>query len=169
MADDEDDAKKGRRNAREGRSELVPPSPPSAPVETHRRVYALPADLVDRIVEFQKEKGYPSEVEAVRRLLDDALKSRDTLERLIGRFMTRLGALRSTADVSKDILVAHPLVKTMSFSEDSVEFAMKDGWSAKIQDDGNVWVWDPKGQNLWSWEPDSDRFGPGKITDDIPF
>jgi len=146
-----------------------PPSPPTAAQEKERRVYALPGELVERIVEFQREKGYPSEVEAVRRLLDDALKSRDTLARLISRFMTRMGSLRSTVEVAKDVLVGHPLVKSMSFDEDAVNFEMKDGWEAKINDKGDVWIWDPQRSNTWSWAPDEGRFGTGKITDDIPF
>ncbi|GHA13155.1 hypothetical protein GCM10007989_04670 [Devosia pacifica] len=175
MVDDDEGGQKqpvkGRLKAQEGIP--YPPSPP-APVETQRRVYALPADLVERIVEYQREKGYPSEVEAVRRLLDDALKSRDTLERIISRFLTRLGAQRSAVEVSRDILVGHPLVGSMSFEEDKVDFWMKDGWNVKISDDGTVLVWPPgeaskRGGLAWSWVPDDDKFGPGTITDDIPF
>lgn len=178
MAEQKNDPRRGASKPDVDTSlELTPPSPPPAPVETQRRVYALPADLVERIVEFQKEKGYPSEVEAARRLLDDALKSRDTVDKIISRFMTRLGSLRITTEVAKDVLVGHPLIKSMSFGQDSVSFLMKDDdWQVSINDKGNVTVLMPrhgtKGPH-WIWKPKGPLFGPGEITideaDDIPF
>ena len=42
-----------------------------------RKVYMLPEDLVERIAAYQHKTSISSEVEAVRRLLDDGLKHRD--------------------------------------------------------------------------------------------
>ncbi len=142
----------------------------SAPNETQRRVYALPVELVERIVEFQREKGLPSEVEAARRLLDDALKSRDDLTRIINRFLGKLKHLRIASEVAKDILVGHPLVASMSFEKDAVQFRLKDGWSASISDAGWVSVRDDEDKRQ-SWKaPKGDRFAPGILkSDEIPF
>ena len=44
-----------------------------ARVEMSRRVYVLPSDIVVEILDYQAERGLPSEVAAVRELLDRAL------------------------------------------------------------------------------------------------
>jgi hypothetical protein len=44
------------------------------PMKTTRRVYVLPIDLLKRIHEYGYENGHPSEVSAVRKLLETALK-----------------------------------------------------------------------------------------------
>lgn len=43
------------------------------PPETSRRVYVLPVDLVKRIHDFGFANGHPSEVSAVRELLEAGL------------------------------------------------------------------------------------------------
>lgn len=48
--------------------------PPAQPAE--RRVYMLPADMVDRIREYGFREGCRSEVEAVRLLLNISLTQR---------------------------------------------------------------------------------------------
>ena len=191
MADNENDnsAAKGRRtvSGKAGRRTLPPVNDDPYEVEevpdplpNARRVYALPQDLIERIVEFQRDKGYQSEVEAVRRLLDDALKYRDTTDKIVSRFMARLRSMRITSEVAKDILVAHPLISTLSFGQDYVSFVMKDKvYDITIYDTGAVSVarvganpFDTP-QYKWSTTTD-DKFGPGRISfvsdeDDIPF
>ncbi|MBK3745378.1 hypothetical protein G3A39_40135 [Paraburkholderia aspalathi] len=92
---------------------------------TQRGVYVLPTELVERIVAFQSEKGYPSEVEAARKLLDEALKSRDDEYRIIRRFQERLQNLRMPAEVAKDVLVGPPFILDISFDNDHVDFTVK--------------------------------------------
>lgn len=103
-----------------------------------RRVYVLPTELVDRIVAFQNEKGLPSEVEAARRLLDEALKTRDTDETIIKRFLSRLKDIRIPSEVAKDVLVGHPLVTNIQFARDSVIFDLKGYGTFSIDDRSNV-------------------------------
>jgi hypothetical protein len=134
--------------------------------KTQRRVYVLPAELVERIVAFQNEVGLTSEVEAARRLLDGALKSRDTYSTLITRFRSRLTETRIPAEIAKDVLVGHPLVDRISFRDDRIEFVMKDSIEVTIWTDGKYHV-----------EQDNQRidFGPkaarsrSDMDDDIPF
>lgn len=143
---DEDPSKKPDRASK-------PPSPPSQstnPGEPQRRVYALPQEMVDRIVEFQKEKGLPSEVEAVRRLIDEALKSRDDLEKIINRFLGKLNTLRMATEVARDVLVGHPLVAELKFGKRDVTFTLTDKWIATVTDDGKVTIWGPD-RHQWHW------------------
>jgi hypothetical protein len=55
------------------KDELVYVPPPLPQVETVRRVYALPVDLVKRIHAYGYGMGHQSEVSAVRDLLTKAL------------------------------------------------------------------------------------------------
>ncbi len=41
-----------------------------------RKVYVLPNEMVERVRQYTKDKGIPSETEAVRRLLAKALDAR---------------------------------------------------------------------------------------------
>lgn len=115
---------------------------------THRRVYVLPQELVDRIVAFQEEKGYASEVEAVRKLLDEALKSRDDETLIIHRFKQRLQSLRIPSEVAKDVLVGHPLIIDIAFGKDSVDFSVKDRGKYRILSNGRTFVLDEE-QDTW--------------------
>lgn len=115
---------------------------------TQRRVYVLPNELVDRIVEFQKDKGYPSEVEAVRKLLDEALLHRDNDTTIIERFKTRLKQLRMPSEVAKDVLVGHPLVEEIGFERDAISFSVRGYNRYRIDTDGDVFVWEPD-RNVW--------------------
>ncbi|MCT4369111.1 hypothetical protein CLG85_001635 [Yangia mangrovi] len=89
---------------------------------TRRRVYELPTELVERIVEFQKDRGLPSEVEAARRLLDQALKSRDTIESLVGRYLSALGPGIEPGEAAGVVLSGHPLVRGIDFEDDGIAF-----------------------------------------------
>jgi hypothetical protein len=135
--------------------------------KTQRRVYVLPTELVDRVLAFQIEVGLNSEVEAARRLLDDALKSRDTFKTLVTRFVSRLKETRIPAEVAKDVLVGHPLVQRIQFNDGQIEFGMRDGNEVRIWSDGRYEVFDEQENQI--------DFGPKpqkrKIDsdDDIPF
>lgn len=129
---------------------------------TLRRVYALPAEMVDRIGDFQRDKGFTSEVEAVRKLLDEALKNRDSLDDVINRFMSRLRSLRLAAEVAKDVLVGHPIVSTIRFVPNGVSFETKSGFTVTISDQGSVEIEDDgRNPQYWHTVEGQDRFGAG--------
>lgn len=128
--------------------------------ETQRRVYVLPSELVDRIIAFQEEKRYPSEVEAVRRLLDEALLHRDTEATIIKRFQSRLHNLRMPSEVAKEVLVGHPLITDISFGRDSVTFTVKGFGKFMINENGIAKEYNSYAKEWQDWS----EFG-----DDIPF
>lgn len=150
-----------------------------------RRVYVLPAELVERLSRYQQELGLTSEVEAVRRLLDSALKSRDTYETLIERFVERLKSVRDLREPCKEVLVDHPLVTSIAFSDEGVEFRMKAGYEITIRKDGGVSVLDDDRNRVpypkktvsvlgnFGRSSETDRSGGGRLSqqldDDIPF
>jgi len=142
---------------------------PGAAVEatTQRRVYVLPNETVGRIVEYQREKGFQSEVEAVRRLLDEALLSRDTPTKVLNRFLARLEVHRVVAEAAKDVLVGHPMVEYLRFAPDTVSFQIKGAPEFTVRDDGSVTL----GSSQWTWVvPKGKPYGPGRLDDgEIPF
>jgi hypothetical protein len=141
---------------------------PKAKAGTQRRVYVLPDELVNRILEFQVEKGIPSETEAARRLLDDALKSRDSYRTITQRFLDRLKELRIYSEVAREVLAGHPLVENITFQDDMISFRLKDGMNVTISDFG-VRVEDRDGRDIEWPEPRPKKKPAADIDDDIPF
>lgn len=141
---------------------------------TQRRVYVLPTELVDRILEFQHAMGLTSEVEAARRLLDEALKSRDTYKTLLGRLQSKLKEVRFLSDAAT-ILLGHPQVTGMKFDKekDAMNFTLTNGLEARIEANGNWAVWDEQESLVEQFPPkQSASFGRSKtshLDDDIPF
>lgn len=105
---------------------------------TQRKVFMLPTELVERVAAYQAEAGMRSEVEAVRRLLDDALKYRDDWRSLTERFRTRLAESRMLAEAARETLVGHPLVATMAFNRNSITFTMTTGETITVEATGEV-------------------------------
>jgi len=140
---------------------------------TQRRVYVLPDDLVNRILQFQQEKGISSETEAARRLLDDALKSRDSYLTITQRFLDRLKDLRIPAEVAREVLAGHPLIASINFDNDVIKFRLKDGWEITIGADSEVHVQDDFGSQVdWSESGSKVKKKPlpkSNMEDDIPF
>ena len=133
-----------------------------------RRVYALPSEMVERITKFQREKGLTSEVEAVRRLLDEALKSRDDLETIINRLLAKLGQTKIASEAARDVLVGHPLVVSLSFGEGFVSFQLKNGEGATVHEHGGVSV---NGTYDDHWTPldKKNPYAGGSVGQEIPF
>ncbi|MDX8438330.1 hypothetical protein [Mesorhizobium australafricanum] len=130
---------------------------------TQRRVYVLPTELVERITKFQADMQLPSEVEAARRLLDEALKHRDDAEAITRRFIERLKETRMMSDIAKDVLVGHPLIDQLKISTGSISFGMTTGDTVTVFQDGTASLVD---RHKRSFSINSD----GKKTDDeIPF
>ncbi|TPJ28032.1 hypothetical protein [Mesorhizobium sp. B2-7-2] len=118
-----------------------------------RRVYVLPTELVERIVAFQNEMGMPSEVEAARRLLDDALKFRDDWRSIVDRILAKTGKggvnqVGRLHEAAKEIIVGHPLVTAVTFEKRSVSFRLLTGEDVHVFPDGTVLGDDASGDKL---------------------
>lgn len=103
-----------------------------------RRVYVLPAELVARIRQYQRDHAIVAEVEAVRRLLDTALLLRDDVHSLLQRLMDKFQTEKDIRIISRDILAAHPLVDSISNHPNSIEFTLKDGEKGTIFKNGSA-------------------------------
>lgn len=115
---------------------------------SQRRVYVLPQELVDRIVAFQRDRGFASEVEAVRKLLDEALLQRDNADLIIQRMEERVRTLRIPSEAAKDVLVGHPLITEIGFEPESVSFTVRGEGKFLIDSKADVYEWDSRAK-IW--------------------
>lgn len=130
--------------------------------KTQRRVYVLPTELVERLVAYQEAMGLQSEVEAARRLLDEALKHRDDWLAITRRFQEKLKETRMMSDIAKDVLMGHPLVNNIGIGAGSISFALTTGESVTIFSDGDARAKDRRGTEILLDKN-------GKDSDELPF
>lgn len=95
--------------------------------DAQRKIYVLPKELVDRIAKFQRRHGYPSEVEAVRHLLNKALLFSQTPDELISEVVCCLDDARATENMIRDLLMGHPLVATLTIQKNSCFVTLENG------------------------------------------
>lgn len=126
-----------------------------------RRVYVLPSELVERITAFQNEKRLPSEVEAVRRLLDEALKQRDTGDAIVQRMVDRVKMTPIPSDAARDILIGHPLLESLAFDGEAVTFKLKNFGEYRVAANGTALKRSSYNDSWLKWPVD--------IDDEIPF
>ncbi|MGE7415435.1 hypothetical protein [Methylobacterium tarhaniae] len=123
---------------------------------TQRRVYVLPTELVERIVAFQAEMGISSEVEAARRLLDDALKQRDTFRTITTKLIEKNKELRSLREAASAVLANHPLVTEIKFEEGSLTYTLKNSMCVQVYDYNKATVFDDR-NNVYDFDYDLDE------------
>lgn len=138
--------------------------------KTQRRVYVLPTELVDRITAFQQDMGLQSEVEAARKLLDEALKRRDDWRAITRRFQEKLKETRMLTDIAGEVLVGHPLVEGITFGANHITFKLITGETVTVNKDGTSSAMDEY-QNEIELDPKPHRKNPGgrELDDEIPF
>ena len=129
--------------------------------KTQRRVYVLPSELVERITAFQTRMGLSSEVEAARRLLDEALKHREDAEQIIKNFTQKMKETKILSDIAKDVLVGHPKVSQIHFDGPSVRVSLTDG--------EEITFYGHSGGNLKRSWGDPVKFDANGELDEIPF
>lgn len=104
--------------------------------DAQRKIYVLPKELADRIVRFQRRHRYPSEVEAVRYLLNKALLFSQTPVELMTDVWRYLDDAEDDAkaieNMVKDLLMGHPLVSILSIQKNGYFITLENGDEYKI-------------------------------------
>lgn len=110
--------------------------------DAQRKIYVLPKELVERIVTFQRKHGYPSEVEAVRHLLNRALLFSQTPVELMTDVWRYLDDAEDDAkaieNMVKDLLMGHPLVSILSIQKNGYFITLENGDEYKIGKNGGM-------------------------------
>lgn len=110
--------------------------------DAQRKIYVLPKELVERIVKFQKSHRYPSEVEAVRYLLNKALLFSQTPDELMTDVYFYLDDAEDDAkaieNMVKDLLMGHPLVSILSIQKNGYFITLENGDEYKIGKNGGM-------------------------------
>ncbi|GBQ46712.1 MULTISPECIES: hypothetical protein [Komagataeibacter] len=146
---------------------------------TERRVHVLPVELLERIRTYQNDNNIPSEVEAVRRLLSEALQARDTIDDIMKQVRAYFRQDRDLRAMAKEVLSGHILVNRIDIEDSEVRFGMRNGDAGSIKrdgsmktgsitDDGNVWLredWPsvPENSATRGWD------APNSKEEEIPF
>ncbi|KXV70991.1 hypothetical protein AD952_11010 [Acetobacter cerevisiae] len=118
---------------------------------TERRIHVLPVELLERIRAYQSENNIPSEVEAVRRLLSEALQARDSIDDVMKQVRAYFRQDRDLRAMARDVLSGHILVNRIDIDDSEVRFGMRNGDAGSIKrdgsmktgsvtDDGNLWL-----------------------------
>ena len=105
-----------------------------------RKVWLLPAELMDRIKSYQAAQGITSEVEAARRLLDAALQMRDTVPALLTKLKTRFTEEKDLRILARDILATHALVELVRFEDKELIFWLKGDSRGMINAGGDTFM-----------------------------
>ena len=99
---------------------------------TERRVYNLPADLLERLRAYQTSQGITSEAEAARRLLDLALQMRDTVMDILNTLEAKFAEEKDLRVLASEIVMKHALVETVTVKEGEIIFQLTNGERGRI-------------------------------------
>lgn len=137
--------------------------------EPERRIYVLPPDLLNRLRAYQAAEGLPSEVEAVRRLLDTALQMRDTVGTILESLKTRQAEERDLKVLAKEV-VGHALVESVEVKGGALMFKLSTGDVGQIDRNGRLAYGDNE-HNLNYYTPSDKQSKTMKsdLEDEIPF
>ncbi|WP_029606234.1 hypothetical protein [Kozakia baliensis] len=146
---------------------------------TERRIHVLPVELLERVRSYQNDNGIASEVEAVRRLLSEALQARDSIDDLMKQVRAQFKKDRDFRTMARDVLSGHILVKRIEIADTDLKFIMRSGEAGKIDRQGRMLTGmsDDEGyvHNWYDWPPKPDfpvrtkRSSSGDPDEEIPF
>jgi hypothetical protein len=119
---------------------------------TERRVHVLPKELLDRIRAYQSAEGIASEVEAVRRLLNNALQMQDNIRSILKQLRDGYEHERNIRHLANKILSHHALVTSIHYGDNDVTFDMRTDDKGKITRQGVTYIGGPD-YDEWTAEP----------------
>jgi hypothetical protein len=118
-----------------------------------RKVWLLPAEMVDRLKSYQADQGIASEVEAARRLLDSALQMRDTVPALLAKLKSRFADEKDLRILARDFLATHTLVEVVRFEDAGLIFWLKGDHRGMITVGGRTFIGEGPIDNDDDWQP----------------
>ena len=125
--------------------------------DAQRKIYVLPKELADRIVKFQRRHRYPSEVEAVRYLLNKALLFSQTPNELMTDVYFCLKKAKDDAkaieNIVKDLLMGHPLVSILSIQKNGYFITLENEEEYKISRNKPLPMQNKENGKWSNWKP----------------
>jgi len=92
-----------------------------------KKVFLVDHSLAERLEEFRKNKGLPSDAAAIRTLLEQALEAHDSPRSLVQRVRGLLLLGENLASAAFEGLMQHRLVEGVEIKTNSIRATMKDG------------------------------------------
>ena len=106
--------------------------------DTERRIHVLPKELLHRVRAYQNANAIPSEVEAIRRLLNEALQMRDTVEDILQQLHAKWLEEKDLRVLNRDILSTHALIQTVHVTDRLLSFSLRNSDAGGIDRDGHL-------------------------------
>lgn len=103
-----------------------------------RRIHVLPKELLERVRRYQQENNIASEVEAVRRLLNEALQNRDNVEDILNQLFSAFENEKDLRILARDILSTHVKIKQVQWGDDFIKFEHANGKAGVITKKGEL-------------------------------
>lgn len=103
-----------------------------------RKVYMLSEDLAARVASYQESEGHKSEVEAVRHLLEQFFRSRESWQDIAREVQARICCADDLKSMSWEYLLSHPLVSSVSLDLNKVGFILVSGEAITIDGGGRI-------------------------------
>lgn len=150
--------------------------------ESNGRLSFLPVDIKMRLEKYQTDNDISTESEAIQRLLNEALQSKDTIEDILSQL--RAYPRRDLRAMARDILTTHPLVTHINISNSILSFVLKNKDKGMIDTNGRLCTFSYYDENdepegLRTFIPDKpDKIEhpdsitkkiPSSLDDEIPF
>ena len=90
------------------------------PKKTVRKLVTLPLELAERVEKFRQSSGASSESDALKALVEDGLKLRDTRDDLFERCEAASANGQSIGDIINLVTSDHPLVESTTLDGESL-------------------------------------------------
>src|SRR5579862_469316 len=152
------------------------------PKKSVRKLVTLPPDLAERVDNYRQKFAPASESDALKSLIEDGLKMRDTPEDLFQRCETSTSSGQSIKDVIYLTTSNHPLVDRTIIDQDAVLIMLKTPPDARLERfryarARGTWAWEYRRgeyEDDWVAKESSTQSAPkksvaGELDDDIPF
>jgi len=112
-----------------------------------RKLVTLSPELIERIEKFQRESGASSESEALKTLIEDGLKMRDTPYDLFRRCESATNSGQRLGDIVDRLVSDHPLVESSVVNSDGLSVYIKTD-----ADEADQRFHYSRARRVWKWE-----------------
>lgn len=112
-----------------------------------RKLVTLPPDLAERVESFRATSGATSESDALKMLIEDGLKLRDTPADLIRRCRTATEKGQSIGDIINLMTSDHPLVQSTTVDGEGLAIYLR----LPSNEDSQRFFFS-RNRRVWSWE-----------------
>lgn len=107
-----------------------------------RMMVTLPPWVIERVRSFQAQRGYPSEAQAIRKLIETGLGAFDSKDDLLSQCMSATRQNANISDLLGGLLDGHPLVNSIDLNPDELSVHIRGGHKIIFNRRTGAWLRD---------------------------